>query len=120
MSSWYFDTSISPSCRHDGFRQCATRRSTPRWRILPRVIGSPGGCLGISSSPRVLPALLQELLATFSRFLAVLTNAEPAKLRIVSGVLRAVYHRPFGLKPMQSYSLPPLALFVFVPLLPRL
>jgi hypothetical protein len=44
ISSGNFDTSISPSCRQDGLRQCATKFCTPRWRILPSVIGGPGGC----------------------------------------------------------------------------
>jgi len=40
--------SIKPWWRHASSRQVATSRCTPRWRMLPRVIGGPWGCLAIA------------------------------------------------------------------------
>jgi hypothetical protein len=46
-------TSMRPSCRQAGVRQDATKRRTPRWRMLPRSIGSPGGCFAAMGSERL-------------------------------------------------------------------
>jgi hypothetical protein len=43
-SSANFGTSIKPWWRHASLRQDASSRCTPRWRIVPSVIGEPGAC----------------------------------------------------------------------------
>ena len=46
VSPGYFDTSTRPWWRQASWRQVATSRCTPRWRMSSKVIAGPGGCFG--------------------------------------------------------------------------
>jgi hypothetical protein len=66
------------------------------------------------------PVPLENIPVMLCHPLAVLSQIATTKFVIVCRVLRTMPHRPFSLESIQCVSVPPVALFIFEPLFPRL
>src|SRR5262249_47133370 len=79
-----------------------------------------GAAASVDASPFFFSVLLQESFVICCHLLAIFANAKTTKIRIISGKLRPLLHRPFCLESIKALAFPSLPLLLLVFLLPQL